>query len=175
MLFLIQALQSSLLNRRIYSTVRDTPEAMFRSLAVVMASGISFGLGVRAAPIPNSEVSPEFQMMLALSTMLIGWMIWTTVVYILSSFLLGGKASHRDLMRHLGLVYAPGILLIFYGLPTVGAWLTWIVNIWILAAGVVAVSEAQGQGLMRTISPTVIGWILGHIILQAFVFGPNSA
>mgnify|MGYP003325697976 CR=1 FL=1 len=110
MLFLIQALQSSLLNRRIYSTVRDTPEAMFRSLAVVMASGISFGLGVRAAPIPNSEVSPEFQMMLALSTMLIGWMIWTTVVYVLGSFLLGGKASHRAVSyTHLTL---PTILLV---------------------------------------------------------------
>ena len=93
--FLEQVLRAAFFDGRVYRTIGDTPEAMFRSLAVVAAAGIAFGLGIRGIIIEGRDDGPTAFMLLAFSTAIIGWLVWATVVYPLGTRLLRGRAGHR--------------------------------------------------------------------------------
>lgn len=175
MSFLQDVLKAALFDARAYGAVGDRPEAMFRSLAVVAAAGIALGIGIQGLTIEGRNESPATLMLLAFSTAVIGWLLWTTVVYLLGTRLLGGKAGYRELMRSMGMVYGPGLLLAFIAVPAVGGTLRLVSLVWMLAAGTIAIREVQGWGTMRALGPAGIGWTLAHILLPAIVLAPNPA
>lgn len=175
MSLLQHVLKAACFDARVYSAIGDRPEAMFRSLAVVAATGIASGIGIQGLTIEGRDESPAILMLLTFSTAIIGWLLWATVVYLLGTRLLGGQAGYRDLMRSLGMVYGPGLLLAFIAIPSVGGTL-WLVSLaWMLGAGTIAIREVQGWGTMRALGPAGIGWTLAHILLPAIVLAPNPA
>ena len=182
MLILKQAIGAAAFDSRVYKAIADSPEAVFRSLLVVTLAGIAFGLGMRTVAIEGRDEGPTMLMLLGFATVITGWLLWATVVYLLGTLLLGGKARHRDLMRSMGMAYGPGLLLALVAVPTV-EWtiiqipqvIVLIPRLWMLVAGVIAVRETQGYGTFRAIGPTGIGWVLAHWLLPSIVFAPTSA
>ena len=175
MLILKQAIRAAAFDSRVYKAIADSPEAVFRSLLVVTLAAIAFGLGIRTVAIEGRDEGPTMLMLLGFATVITGWLLWATVVYLLGTLLLGGKAKHRDLMRSMGIAYGPGLLLALVAVPNVGWTIIQIPQFWMLAAGVIAVRETQGYGTFRAIGPTGIGWVLAHWLLPGIVFAPTSA
>lgn len=175
MLILKQAIRAAAFDSRVYKAIADSPEAVFRSLLVVALAAIAFGLGIRTVAIEGRDEGPTMLMLLGFATVITGWLLWATVVYLLGTLLLGGKAKHRDLMRSMGIAYGPGLLLAFVAVPNLGGTIVLFPQLWMLAAGVVAVRETQGYGTFRAIGPTGIGWVLAHWLLPSIVFAPTSA
>ena len=173
--FLEQVLRAAIFDGRFYKAIGDSPEAMFRSLAVVAAAGIAFGLGIRSITIEGRDEGSATLMLLGFTTVVIGWLLWVTVVYLLGTRLLRGRARHRDLMRSMGMAYGPGVFLALIMVPAAGGTIAIVSSFWMLAAGVVAVRETQGQGVIRAVVPTGVGWALAHVLLPAIVLAPNPA
>ena len=174
MLILKQAIRAAAFDSRVYKAIAESPEAVFRSLLVVAIAGLAFGLGMRTVAIEGRDESPTMLMLLRFATVITGWLLWATVVYLLGTLLLGGKARHRDLMRSMGMAYSPGLLLALVAIPAVGGTIVLITQVWMLATGVIAVRETQGYGTFRAIGPTGIGWVLAHWLLPSIVFAPTS-
>ena len=174
MLILKQAIRAAAFDSRVYKAIADSPEAVFRSLLVVALAAIAFGLGIRTVAIEGRDEGPTMLMLLGFATVITGWLLWATIVYLLGTLLLGGKARHRDLMRSMGMAYGPGLLLALVAVPTVGEPIVLVSRLWMLAAGVIAVRESQGFGTFRAIGPTGIGWVLAHVVLPVYVFAPTS-
>ena len=170
--------RAAVLDGSVYKEISETPEHMLRALAVVVAVSIAFGLGIRNNLLESFGDSQFMAMLIPASTVILGWVVWTFVAYIIGSRLLGGSASNRLLLRGIGIAHGPGVFMALFALFTdsaIGDTILTLSLFWMLAAATVAVREIQGQGWVRAIIPTTIGWILGELILRAFILQPQVA
>ena len=77
----------------------------------------------------------------------------------------------------MGLAHAPGVMLVFTGLPItmglpegVSFIYLFVTMTWMLLAAVVAVREIQGEGWVKAIIPTAVGWLVGQFVLRIVIF-----
>ena len=173
---LLMVVRAAVLDGSVYKEISETPEHMLRALAVVVAVSIAFGLGIRNNLLESFGDSQFMAMLIPASTVILGWVVWTFVAYIIGSRLLGGSASNRLLLRGIGIAHGPGIfmaLFAFFNDSAIGDAILTLSLFWMLAAATVAVREIQGQGWVRAIIPTTIGWMSGELILRAFILQPQ--
>ncbi len=166
------AVRAAALDGRVYSEIGDEPGAMFRSLAVVLVAAVAVGLGQMNSEFAGFEGSQTLVFLVWATTVMIGWLLWGTVAYIVGSRVLGGVATHRMLLRSLGLAYAPGVIMLFASTPVVGGAAGSLGPLWILASGMVAVRETLGKGWPRALLPGIAGWFLALVILPIVFLGP---
>ena len=169
---LAMAIRAAMLDGRIYGQIGDEPQAMFRSLGIVVAVAVAFGLGQMNSDFAGLQGSPTLVLLVVATTVVLGWLLWGTIAYIVGSRVLGGDASHRMLLRSLGLAYAPGIVMVFASTPAVGGAVGFVGPVWILASGMVAVRETLAKGWPRAVLPGVAGWFLAVVILPVVFLGP---
>jgi len=99
---------------------------------------------------------------------IIGWLIWAGVTYFIGSTLFKGTATWGELLRTLGFAQTPSLLLIFAFIPLVGGLLRFVVGIWVLVAGVIAIRQALDFSTGKAILTAIIGW-LAIFIPMAFI------
>ena len=167
------ALRAALLDGRIYREIGEEPAAMFRALGTVIAVAIAFGLGLMNTDFESIEDSPMLVLLVASTTIVLGWLLWGTIAYIVGSRALGGQATHRMLLRSLGIAYAPGIVMVLAGTPGVGDFVSVLGPVWVLASGVVAIRETLGRGWFRALLPSVAGWFVAMVVLRVVFLGPT--
>lgn len=101
---------------------------------------------------------------------LLGWLVWAGVTYLIGDKLLGGTATWGELLRALGFAQAPGVLYILAVIPLLGWFVRFVVGVWILICGIVALREALDFSTGKAILTAVLGW-LAMMILTAVVLG----
>ncbi len=170
---LLLAMRAALLDGRIYREIGEEPRAMFRALGTVLAVAVAFGLGLTNTEFEAFEDSPTQVFLVASTTMVLGWLLWGTIAYIVGSRALGGQATHRMLLRSLGIAYAPGIVMVLAGTPGVGGPVSTLGPLWILASGMVAIRETLGHGWLRALLPSVAGWFVAMVVLRVVFLGPT--
>ncbi len=168
---LVLAMRAALLDGRIYHEIGEEPAAMFRALGTVLAVAIAFGLGLMNRDFEGIQDSPMLVLLVASTTMVLGWLLWGTIAYIVGSRALGGQATHRMLLRSLGIAHAPGIVMVLALIPWIGGPVSALGPLWVLASGMVAVRETLGHGWLRAFLPAVAGWLVVMLLLF-FVLGP---
>lgn len=174
--FAVAAIRAAVLDGTVYRGLTETPEHMMRALGVVLIVALAFGIGVQNT-LPVDDGGPRWlAVLIPASTTIIGWIVWSYTAFGVS-VLLGAQASNRLLQRGIGLAHAPGVLLVFTGLPlTLG--LPEIVSFiylfvtmgWMLLAAIVAVREIQGEGWAKAIIPAAVGWLVGEFALRIVIF-----
>jgi len=90
---------------------------------------------------------------------LVGWLIWAGVTYLIGARLLGGTSTWGELLRTLGFAQAPGVLFVLGILPVVGGVVRFVVTIWILIAGVIAIRQALDVSTEKAVLTAVLGWL----------------
>ena len=169
---LVLAMRAALLDSRVYAEIDEEPQAMFRALGVVLAVAIASGLGLMNTEFQAIEDSPTRVLLVTASTVVLGWLLWGTVAYLIGTRLLGGRATHRMLLRSLGIAYAPGMLAVFASVPVGGGAVLMMVALWMLMSGMVAIRETQGYGWLRALVPAVVGWFVVLLFMLLFL-GPS--
>ena len=114
------AIRAALLRRDVYRQAASDPEIILKSLGVVILSAIALSLGLLNVVGEEGVMQPDLSwsmlgdrlisVWLVLITMLLGWVLWTLIVYLLGSRFLGGKAVYHQLLRVIGLCHGPGAL-----------------------------------------------------------------
>ncbi|MEX0856166.1 MAG: YIP1 family protein [Gemmatimonadota bacterium] len=99
----------------------------------------------------------------------VGWLVWSGVTYLIGDKMLGGTATWGELLRALGFAQAPGVLYIFSGIPALGLLVRFVVGIWVLVCGIVALREALDFSTGKAILTAVLGW-LAMMIVTAVLF-----
>ena len=89
------------------------------------------------------------------------------------SQILGGTATYGEMLRTLGFAQSPNVLLIFSAIPLLGGLLRFVLLIWVLLAGLIAIRQALDVGTGKAIITAILGWIVMVIIvgIVASVFG----
>ena len=130
-----------------------------------VASGIGAALALALAGRPTGAIAALVGGVIA---ELIGWAVWSYVMYFVGTRLFHGTASYGELLRTLGFAYVPGVLLILRFIPLVGGVIVVLVGIWRIVTGFIAVREALDLDTGNTIATIVVG-IIGYVVVAAIV------
>src|SRR5215207_9873026 len=106
----------------------------------------------------------------ALLVAFFGWLLWAGITYLIGDKLLGGTATWGELLRTLGFAQAPGVLSILGIIPFLGGLIRFVVFIWLLATGIVAIRQALDFSTGKAVATAILGW-LAIAIITALVGG----
>jgi hypothetical protein len=169
-------LRASKLDVHLYEEVEADTNATNQALLVVaivaVASGIGSMIGVAMAgsvapgvPAPN----PIGTLIGGLLNALIGWAVWSYVVFFVGTKLFGGTATYGELLRTLGFAESPGVLWLLSFIPVLGWLLALAAGIWVLVASFVGIRQALDIDNTKTILTIIVGVLA--IIIVAIVVG----
>jgi hypothetical protein len=162
-------MRAARLDVALYNEVEADLNANSQALTVVVitavASGIGAALGAAIAGRPAGIVGGLIGGIVA---ELLGWLVWSYVMYFVGTRFFQGTASYGELLRTLGFAYSPGVLLILRFIPILGGLITLVVGIWRIITGFIAVREALDIDNGKAVATIVIG-IVGYIIVLAIV------
>ena len=171
-------IRAAMLDPRLYEEVEHdrsaTSQAMQVVIIVALASGIGGALWKLLTLNPIDAVTGLIGGILVA---VFGWLIWALVTYIIGTGVFGGTASYGEMLRTLGFAQSPNVLLIFMGvlgaIPLIGGLLRFVLLIWVLLAGLIAIRQALDVGTGKAVLTAIIGWLVMAVIVGiiAAVFG----
>src|SRR5207248_151634 len=132
---------------------------------VAIAGGIGSALGAAIAGRPAGVAGGLIGGIIA---ELLGWLVWSYVMYLVGTRVFHGTATYGELLRTLGFASSPGVLNILRFIPVLGGVISLIVGIWRIVTGFIAVREALDLDTGNTIATIVVG-IIGYIVVAAIV------
>ena len=173
------AIRSARLDKTVFQEIGENPTSVLFGLGIVILVGIALSFTLTGGPITNLDRPPKFEelgsrllsMWLTIMTLLVGWMLWSSIAYMLAGKFLQGDGGFRSTVRSLGICYSPGFLLMLTPIPAIGDPISIIALLWILIASVVAIHEAHNLDWLGSIMSTVTGWIIALILLPTVVIG----
>jgi hypothetical protein len=99
---------------------------------------------------------------------LIGWAVWSYVVYFVGTRFFGGTATYGELLRTLGFAESPSVLLILTFIPVLGGLIGLVVGIWTLVASFIGTRQALDIDNTKTVLTIIVG-IVALVIVIAIV------
>jgi hypothetical protein len=158
-------IRAARLDVALYNEVEADTNATTQALTVVVltavASGIGTMLGALIAGRPNIAIGGLIG---AIVFELLGWAVWSYVMFFVGTKMFKGTATYGELLRTLGFAYSPGVLLILKFIPVLGGIISFVVGIWRIVAGFIGVREALDLDTGNTIAVVVVG-IIAYIVV----------
>jgi len=159
-------MRAARLDVALYNEVEADLTATSQALTVVVISSVAAGIGALIAGAMRGQPSLAIGGLVgAIVSALLGWLVWSYVMYLVGTRLFSGTATYGELLRTLGFATSPGVLRIFSFVPVVGGIITLIVGIWQIVTGFVAIREALDLSTGNTIATIVVGVIAELIVL----------
>jgi hypothetical protein len=152
---------AALLDVPVYEEVEADTTATGQAAAVVLIASVAGAIG-RAGWGPSGII-------MGLLMTLIGWVIWAAVTYFIGTRLFGGTATVQELLRTLGFAHAPGVLFVLGFMPFLGPLITFVVMVWMLVCGVIAIRQALDFDTGKAILTALIGWLV--LLIPTIILG----
>ena len=174
---LARGLRAAMLDRALFREVGADPDAILHCTGIVALVGIALGLGLEGAVLATAGTPLTLDglgdrllaLWLSIMTVMVGWILWTVLIYVTGTSLLGGKAGYRQVLRVLGMSYAPAVLLALVPVPGLGVLLRAASLLWVLVVSVVAIREAQQLDWVGAALSALLGWFLFFGLLLFWV------
>lgn len=97
---------------------------------------------------------------------ILGWLLWSGVTMIVGTKLFGGTADWGELLRTLGFAQTPGVLALIGLIPVLGVLALFIVGIWQLVAGVIAIRQALDFSTGKAILTALIAFVVVMVVMS---------
>ncbi len=151
------------LDPAIYRALASDTGATAHAGGVVVVAGVASVIGAPEVGITGIP--------LGVMAGLLGWILWSTLIYLIGDKLLGGTATWGELLRVLGFAQTPGILYVFAFLPG-GVFLRTLLSVWIIVAVVVAIREALEFSTGKAVLTAALGF-MAMVLLTALLLIPT--
>ena len=100
-------------------------------------------------------------------TSVLAWLLLAGITWLIGTRVFGGTASWGELLRTLGFARTPGLLIVLA--PVVGG-IGFLVQAWVLVAGVVAIRQALDFGTVKAVLTALVGvlpyWLVLALVLH---------
>jgi hypothetical protein len=163
--FLNRILRVLKLDSQVFEEVEADQQALPQALGIVILASLATGIAAISKGIDASLIGDMF-------SALIGWFIWSYIIFFLGTKLLpeaGTEADYGQLLRTIGFASAPGLLTVVGIIPFLFGIVVFITSIWMLVATVIAVRQALDyQSTGRAILVTFLGWVVYVLIRWVF-------
>ncbi len=156
------------LDMQLYEEVEHDLNATNQALLVVVIVSVATAIGQAvgasmAGPAARGVVGPIIGGILSA---LIGWAVWSYVVYYVGTRFFGGTATYGEVLRTLGFAETPNILLIFSFIPVLGGLIALVAFVWRIVAGFIATRQALDIDNMKTFWTILIGIVALAIVVS---------
>ena len=152
----------------LYEEVEADLNATSQALTVVVVAALASGIGGLVGALITHRGNAVGGLVGGLIAELIGWALWSYVMYFVGTRMFKGEATYGELLRTVGFAETPSILLILKFIPALGGLVTLVVGIWRIWLGYVAVKAALDLDTGNTIATIVIG-IIAYFIAFAII------
>src|ERR1700730_14235618 len=133
----------------LYEEVEADLTATNQALLVVVLGAVATGIGVGLTTgTPGGLVGG---LIAGVLRGLLGWAVWSYVVYFVGTRFFGGTATYGELLRTLGFADSPGVLLILGFIPVLGGIVQIVVLIWTLVTSFIATRSALDIDNTKTV------------------------
>jgi hypothetical protein len=149
--------RASKLEVKFFEEVEEDSTATYQAFLVVLIVVVCVGIGSLGSIGTKGLIQGVIKG-------IIGWIIWSALIYVLGVKLLRHSSDFGELLRCLGFAYSPRALNILGIFPKIGGVVNIITSIWVLVAFVVAVREALDIKTGRAILVTAFGFIFFVIV-----------
>jgi|SRR5687767_8126919 len=156
-----RAMAAARLDATAFEEVEADETATSQAATIVMVVALASGIGNIDAGIVQAIVS--------IVMALVGWILWSVITYFIGVTLFKGTATVGELLRTLGFAQAPGVLYILGIIPILGGLIGFVVAVWILIAGIIAIRQALDISTGQAIITAVIGWLV--ILIPMMLLG----
>jgi len=145
----------------LYEEVEADITATNQALMVVVLVAVAAGIGQAIAASTSGPGSPGIigPVIGSVVSALLGWAVWSYVVYFVGTRFMGGTATYGELLRTLGFAETPSILLILSFIPILGGLASLVALVWRLVAGFIATRQALDLDNMRTLIAILLGLV----------------
>jgi hypothetical protein len=150
--FTDRMLAAARLDISLYEEVEADTTATQQAALVIAMAAVAGAVGWSGEGAPG--------IFIALVAGLAGWAIWAGLTYLIGSFLFHGTATWGELARTLGFAQSPALLNVLGIIPLLGGLVRFVVWIWLLIAGIIAIRQALDITTGKAIAVAVIGWLL---------------
>jgi hypothetical protein len=156
-------LRAARLEVPLYEEVEADTTATNQALLVVVIVALAAGIG---SALGGGNVVGR--LVGGVLNALIGWAVWSYVVYFVGTRFMGGTATYGELLRTLGFAETPGLLYIFGFIPILGGILGLIGFVWSIVASFIATRQALDIDNGKTVI-TIILAIIALFIVVAII------
>ena len=160
-------LRAARLEVPLYEEVEADITATNQALTVVVLVAVATAIGQAIAAGMDGTPGPGLlgRLIGGLLSGLIGWAVWSYVVYFVGTRFFGGTATYGELLRTLGFAESPNVLLVLGFIPVLGGIIGFVVGIWSLIASFIGTRQALDIDNTKTFFTIVIGFIALLIVL----------
>jgi len=159
--FTDRMIRAAKLDINLYEEVEADKTAMRQAIGVVVLSSLAAGIGGMAAGIG--------QLLFVTIVTLMGWYVWAYITYFIGTKLFPEpqtKADHGELLRTIGFSSSPGLIRILGIIPGLSQIVSFVAQIWMLVAMVIAVRQALDyKNTVRAVLVCLLGWLIQAIFL----------
>ncbi|HEY3057996.1 MAG TPA: Yip1 family protein [Chloroflexota bacterium] len=162
-------MRAARLNVPLYEEVEADTTATTQALTVVVIVALASGIGSGIAASMNQAGGNFIGSLIGgIISALIGWAVWSFVIYFVGTRFFGGTATYGELLRTLGYAESPGVLSILAFIPVLGPIVGAVAGIWVLVASFIATRQALDISNGKTVG-TIIVAIIALIIVLALI------
>jgi hypothetical protein len=150
----------------LYEEVEADVTATNQALLVVVLGSLASGIGAAlGATMSGAAGNAAGSLISGVLMALIGWAVWSYVLYFVGTRFMGGTATYGELLRTLGFSESPTVLLILSFLPIIGGLLSLVVGIWVLVAGFIAARQALDLDNTKTVITIILGIVAVFVVI----------
>jgi hypothetical protein len=154
----------------LYGEVEADTTANGQAFLAVIVASVASGIGVAIAELLLEEGAIWFLwgLLIGLVTGIVGWFAWSLLAYWLGTTIFKGpetSATYGELLRTIGFSNSPRVLSFLSFVPFFGGLIAFVVSVWALIAGVIAVRQALDLSTWRAIGTCVVGWIIYTLLV----------
>jgi hypothetical protein len=150
----------------LYEEVEADTTATNQALLVVVVVAIATGIGQAiGAAMEGNSAAIVGRLIGGVLNGLIGWAIWSYVIYFVGTRFFGGTATYGELLRTLGFAESPSVLLILSFVPVLGGILALVVGIWTIVSSFIGTRQALDLDNTKTFLAILVGFIALLIVL----------
>lgn len=159
---------AAMLDVATYEAVEADRGATGQALVVVVIVAICQGIGNMG----GGSTGVVFGVLGAI----FGWLLWSGVTMVVGTRLFGGTADWGELLRTLGFAQSPGVFALLGLIPFLGRLVIFVVAVWQLVAGVIAIRQALDFSTGKAIVTGLVAWLVVMVVLVVLstVFGVSA-
>jgi hypothetical protein len=162
-------LRAARLDISLYNEVEADLTATNQALTVVVVTAVAAGIGAALGEAVGGRPAGIVGGLIgAVLVEVIGWAVWSYVMFLVGTRVFKGTATYGELLRTLGFAYSPGVLLILRFVPLIGGLVALVVGIWRIVTSFIAIREALDLDNGGTVATIVVG-VIAYLIVLAVV------
>ncbi|HEU4629937.1 MAG TPA: YIP1 family protein [Gemmatimonadaceae bacterium] len=147
---------AAMLDVATYEEVEADRSATGQAFVVVVIVAVCAGIGHLGAGVGG--------VIGGIISSIVGWLIWSGVTMLVGTKLFGGTADWGELLRTLGFAQSPGVLAILGLIPVLGLLVVFLVGIWQLVTGIVAIRQALDFTTGKAVLTAIVSWIVVMVV-----------